>query len=48
MPTRRGSTNRKTGKTTPRSKPTTHWSKGSSKRVATSKKAGKPAVASKK
>lgn len=46
MPTRRGTTNRLTGKTTPRSKPTTHWG-----RKASPKKSGKkaaPAGASKK
>ena len=49
MPTRRGTTNRKTGKTTPRSKPTTHWGgRKAPKRKAGSKKAAKPAAAAKK
>ncbi len=49
MPTRRGTTNRKTGKTTPRSKPTTHWGgMKSPKRAAASKKPVKAAVAAKK
>jgi hypothetical protein len=41
MPTRRGTTNRLTGKTTPRSKATTHWGRKGKK----AKKAGKPAAA---
>jgi len=45
MATRRGSTNRKTGKTTPRSKGKTHWGgKKSPKRKVTAKKAAKPAA----
>ena len=48
MPTRRGTTNRKTGKTTPRSKPTTHWSKGGSRRATASAKSAKAPATPKK
>ena len=42
MPTRRGTTNRLTGKTTPRSKGKTHWGgKNAPKRKVSPKKAGK-------
>jgi hypothetical protein len=42
MPTRRGTTNRLTGKTTPRAKGKTHWG-GGMKRAKKSAKAGKAA-----
>ncbi len=49
MPTRRGTTNRKTGKTTPRTKAKTHWGgKKSPKRAAASKKPAKAGAAAKK
>lgn len=45
MSTRRGSFNRLTGKTTPRSKGKTHWGgKSAPKRKVSAKKAGKPAA----
>jgi hypothetical protein len=44
MPTRRGTTNRLTGKTTPRTKGKTHWG-GGMKRAKKSAKAGKTAKA---
>jgi hypothetical protein len=45
MSTRRGTTNRKTGKTTPRSKGKTHWGgKKAPKRSVKSKKSAKPAA----
>jgi len=46
MQTRRGTTNRVTGKTTPRTKAKTHWgSKASPRRAATPHKSGKVAAA---
>jgi len=46
MPTNRGTTNRRTGKTTPRRKGRTHWgAKGRSTRSKTAGKAGKSAAA---
>lgn len=46
MPTRRGTTNRLTGKTTPRTKAKTHWGGNvSARRAATPAKAGKVAAA---
>jgi hypothetical protein len=45
MPTRRGTTNRLTGKTTPRLKGKTHWGGGMKRKAAKagkSKKAGAP------